>query len=177
MLILYGINNEAVSICKDLRHNWLSNEVLLFKANFISKIYAEESPSRQRFVERIKPGGAFEMNLDRARALSAIIIDGFSPAQLVHSGPLGSLPEDARELIVSALHQDYLEKTDIVELSKSIQIAVSDLSEKYAHFTSEWYSQPPAEQSRIEESFGEVRSCAKVLHELLEKLPKGVVLP
>jgi len=177
MLILYGITNEAVSICKDLRHNWLGHEVLNFDANYISKIYAEASPSRERFVERIKPGGAFDMNLKKAKALSVSVIDGFSPAQLVDNGPLGALQDDTRALIKRVLHNDYLEKTGIIELSESIQIAASDLSDAYTHFVKEWYSQPPAGQARIKESFEKVQSCGKALCEALGKLPKGVVLP
>jgi hypothetical protein len=177
VFILHGILNDAVLISKDLRHNWLGHEVLPFEDEYIAMIYVEDSPSRDRFAERIRPGGTFEHYIGKAKALSAIVVQGFSPAQLVDDGPLLALSDEGRALIRSLLHDEYLKQTGIESLSLSLQAAVSDLFERYKHFVKHWYSEPRAAQEEIKESFGDFQRSAKVFDEVLESLPKGVVLP
>lgn len=170
------IDNQATSVCKDLRHNWLGHEVLPFDAEYISRLYVGASPMRDRFEERIKPGGSFTTNMSKVNALSMTIVDGFSPAQQIDDGPLCVLRPEARALIKTALHKNYLEQTEIAVLAKSIQVAQRDLSSSYERFLADWYNDPKLEQARIKEGFEQVQYWARILFEFLGKLPKGVVL-
>lgn len=174
--LAYGRDNEAICISKKLRHDWLGNNVFLLDAEYLSSIYIEDSADRDSFDEMVRPQGAFEKYLDAAMTLSALIIDGFSPTLLVDDGLLDVLSEASRRLIREALHDQYVEQTEIAHLAQSIQMAVNDLSASCNHFIKDWYGKPPVEPASIKQGFEEIQRTAKILYERLGKLPKGVLL-
>lgn len=160
-----------------LRHSWLENQIILRRTNFISLLYLNNSNERHAFEERIKSGGEFDSNLHEARVLQQAMVDGFSPARLVDSGPLIRLPEDVRSLMKDVLHKAYLAETQIDKVAASMEPAIEELAQSIKHFSGVWFQGASVDSQEIETSFRAIQDRAKVLHEILGSVPRGIVLP
>lgn len=173
----FGADSEVSRICKALRHDWLVNDILFFSADSVSKIHAGLLAGRDSFDQRVKEWGGADGSLTKAKALSAQIVDGFNPVQRIDECPIVALQEDARALIRKAFSDNCPDQAKIRELSQAVQVAVAELADGYSRFLADWDTEPPVEQTRIQESFEAIRRAARVLHELLGELPRGVLLP
>ena len=179
MLILRGMPSDAALQRGLLWHSWLKNQILKTDAGYVAYIHSRPSllEERESFEQKIQPGGEFELRLDEARRFARDMIDGFSPAQLVDSGPLANLSDEVRASLKSALHGEYLEQTLIEERTGRIAEAVQELGQALGEFRDVWYRRPHSGANLISESFEQLQARARDLHEMLGDLPEGIVLP
>lgn len=179
MLILRGMPCDAALRRGLLWHSWLKNQILKMDSGYVVQMHRRPSlqEERESFERKIHAGGEFESNLDDARQLVLNMVEGFSPIQLVDSGPLAIMSVKAREAIKSVVHREYLIQTRIEECIMPITSAIDELELAYREFASTWYQHPSADQAAIQKSFESLQHCARNLHELLGRLPEGIVLP
>lgn len=169
---------EAALLRGSLRHSWLENEIIDRRPDDIAKWYGTFSPERVSLEKGISPKGEFYLRLGKARELADIMITSFSPAQLVENSVLARLPMDVKQLIKGILHNTYLEKTGIAELTSPLEDAINKFALELQHFTETWYSsRPPAGSEAVRGGFLRLQERARELHEILGCLPEGIVLP
>jgi hypothetical protein len=162
-----------------LWHSWLKNQILKTDAGYVAYIHSRPSllGERESFEQKIQPGGEFELRLDEARRFARDMVDGFSPAQLVDSGPLANLSDEVRVSLKSAVHGEYLARTLIEEHTGPVAEAVEELGKALGEFKDVWYRRPPSGAGLIKENFEQLQARARVMHEILGDLPEGIVLP
>jgi hypothetical protein len=162
-----------------LWHSWLKNQILKMDAGYVAYMYSRTSllEERESFERKIRPGGEFESRLDEARRFAHDMVDGFSPAQLVDSGPLANLSAEARAGLKSIIHGEYLEQTSIEERSGPVAEAVDELGKALSDFRDVWYRGPHSGADQIRAGFEQFQTRARALHEMLGNLPEGIVLP
>lgn len=179
MLILEGLKCDAALRRGLLWHSWLKNQVLKMDAEYVAQMHSRSylREERESFEQQIQPGGVFEKNLQSARLLARTMVEGFSPGQLVDTGPFTSLSAEARDIVKAAIHREYLDETHIDRLVEPIGFAIDKLETSFREFSEAWYQQPANEESTIQEKFEQLKAHAIILHELLGCLPEGVVLP
>lgn len=179
MLILSGIECEIALQLSLLRHSWLKNQILKMDAGYVVHMYGRPSllEERESFERKIQLGGEFESKLRLCRKLAHGMVEGFSPAQLIELSPLGGLPVETQEIIKSVLHREYLKETGIAQWVEPMEQAIDSLEKAFSQFTNVWYQPPPVQRSVIQEAFEGLQQYARVLHELLGRLPEGIVLP
>lgn len=179
MLILRGMPCDAALQRGLLWHSWLKNQILKTDPGYVAYIHSRPSllEERESFEQKIQPGGEFESRLDESRRFSRDMVDGFSPAQLVDSGPLANLSDEVRASLKSAVHGEYLEQTLIEERTRPVAEAVEELGKALGEFKAVWYQRPRSGANLIRESFEQLQARARVLHVMLGNLPEGIVLP
>jgi hypothetical protein len=162
-----------------LWHSWLKNQILKMDAGYVAHMHSRPSlrEERESFERKIQPGGEFESRLDEARRFALEMVAGFSPAQLVDSGPLKGLSEEARAGLKSAIHGEYLEQTSIEERTGPVAAGVDELGEALGEFRGVWYGRPQARAEEVRAGFEQLQARARALHEILGNLPEGIVLP
>jgi len=179
VLILRGMPCDAALQRGLLWHSWLKNQILKMDAGYVAHMHSRPSllEERESFERKIQPGGEFDSRLDEARRFAREMVDGFSPAQLVDSGPLTSLSTEARAGLKSVIHGEYLEQTSIEERSGPIAGAVDELGKALSDFRDVWYQRSQAEADQVRAGFEQLQARARALHEMLGNLPEGIVLP
>jgi hypothetical protein len=178
MFVLEDVQCEAENLRGQLHHSWLKNELLsMLRPDSLVKMHETQSLKRASFEEKIKPAGKFSQWIRDARRLCEIMMDGFSPAQLVESGPLAALPAEVRALTKEVLHGAYLRQSGIEELRGPLQSATEELSDELEDFAKTWFQAPPAESSQIAAAVERVVEYARKLQEVVERLPKRIVMP
>lgn len=179
MLILRGMPCSAALRRGLLWHSWLKNQILNMDAGFVVRMYSHPAlrEARESFERKIQPGGEFEAKLHDARQFVQDIIGGYSPAQLVDIGVLSSLSAEVRASIKATIHQEYLAQTGIEQHTELIANAIDNLEQALKEFADAWYRQPVLEESLLKSRFEQSQARARTLHNELEKLPEGIVLP
>lgn len=179
MLILRGMPCDAALQRGLLWHSWLKNQILKMDAGYVAHMHSRPSllEARESFERKIQPEGEFESRLDESRLFARDMVDGFSPAQLVDSGPLANLSAEARASLKSAVHGEYLEQTSIEERTGPVTEAVNELGKALGEFRDVWYRRPHSEAEQIRAGFEQLQTRARALHEMLGNLPEGIVLP
>jgi hypothetical protein len=178
MLILKGMPCSAARLRGILRHSWLKNQILGMDAGFVVQMHGRPSlhEARESFERKIRPGGEFDLRLSDARQLVRDMVEGFSPAQLVDSGPLAALPAETLAAIKSVIHREYLSETRIEQCAEPIAAACDLLADALRDFSDVWFGRA-AGLGMVRKSFEQLQLRARALHEQLEKLPEGIVLP
>lgn len=171
MLTPWQIPCEASIRRGQLKHSWLENQVLNKRAEDVVTF-------RQR-------GGwpalenEFEEWVKDARTLAAELTDGFSPAQLVDTvTPFRRLSEKDKQRIKQPLHAAYLENSGITNLRLLLQEAAESLDKALKELLEEW--QQPATSGSDQAlcaAWSVFVERATNLKNVLERLPKGIVLP
>jgi hypothetical protein len=177
MVILENPPREAQDACARLRHSWLEHMILERNPERVAQMHGLTSSRREAFEKLIEPNGEFHQYLAEARRLVQIMVDGFSPAELVDKSALGCLPTDVLVLIKGILHQVYLTQSNIAHAAHHVKNAVEDLSNELQLFAGVWFDSPPSDYNTIKERFKGVQNRAQVLHAVLGRLPKGTILP
>jgi hypothetical protein len=162
-----------------LRHSWLKNQILTMDAGYVIQMRGRPSlhEEREAFERKIRPGGEFESRLGEARKLVREMVDGFSPAQLVDSGPLAGLSPEARAAVKSVVHREYLSRTMIEKCVGPAAAACDALEDALRKFSDDWFRQPYPGAVVIRKRFEELQQRARALSESLGDLPEGIVLP
>ncbi len=179
MLILRGMPCDAALQRGLLWHSWLKNQILKMDAGYVTHMHSRPSllEERESFERKIQPEGEFESRLDEARRFARDMIDGFSPAQLVDTGPLAAISAEARASLKEVVHGEYLKQTSIEARTEPVAAAVDELGKALRKFRDVWYQQPRADAEQIRAGFEQLQTRARALHEMLGNLPEGIVLP
>lgn len=160
-----------------LRHSWLKNQILPINPDYVVRVH--NSPSlldvRRDFERLIGTNGEFSVHLDVAAQLARNLDTGFSPAQLVDSGPLAIVPNDTRKIIKSRIQAEYLDSNRIEEQRAPIVNAARDLRKALNEFAASWFQRPPVGEDVIRDGFVRVQTNAAVLQDVLGNLPEGFV--
>ncbi|MET0621810.1 MAG: hypothetical protein ABW250_02410 [Pyrinomonadaceae bacterium] len=178
MLILKGIPCSAARQRGILRHSWLKNQILGIDAGFVVQMRGRPSlrEARESFERKILPGGEFDLRLGEARQLARDMVDGFSPTQLANSGPLADLPAEVLAAVKSAVHREYLSETGIEQREGPLNAACDLLADALREFSDVWVGRTSG-PNMLRKSFEQLQLRARALHEQLEQLPEGIVLP
>ncbi len=178
MLILKGMPCSAARQRGILRHVWLKNQILGIDAGFVVQMRGRPSlrEARESFERKIRPGGEFDLKLEDARRLGRDMVEGFSPAQLADSGPLAGLPPEALAAVKSAVHREYLSETRIEQRVGPLSAACDLLADALREFSDAWFERA-AGAMVLRKSFEQLQLRARALHEELEQLPEGIMLP
>lgn len=155
-----------------LRHSWLENQVFDFDSGYVASLWRDG-----QWTERIK--FSFPRRLQQALELADGLVEAFSPAQLVETiAPFKILPKTLRTKIGAAVKGAYLAVSDLSSQAEPLRIAILALRDEFAALSGLW------EMPRTPENEAAVRCCwdniqvkGKVLHTVLDEIPKGVVLP
>jgi hypothetical protein len=161
-----------------LWHSWLKNQILKMDPDYVLRMKSRPSLQEERlaFEQWIQPGGEFESKLNDARQFAGVMVEGFSPAQLVDRGPLLKLSTNVREAVKSVIHREYLAQSLIEDCAGPMADAIDDLDKALKEFSGIWYRKPAAGHDLIRRGFEQLQVCAKALHERLGALPEGIVL-
>ncbi len=154
-----------------LKHSWLENQLLNKTADEVVYLWKETGWGAL--------DNEFSMRVSETITLAENLVQGFSPAQLVDSlAPLARLDQETRDLIKQAVHKAYLESSGITELSQPLCKAAKALEAALDQLRTVWRRPVTvANEKDLKNAWQMVSTQAKALHAVLERLPKGVVLP
>lgn len=151
-----------------LRHTWLDRRLMYgLKVDRDKWLRASAGDP----LPRVLAGIPFQ--LEKLGALLNLMVEDFSPAQLVDSGPLGGLPQELRQLLREALHKAYLASGEIVLLQQTLRDAIEGFTAAAARIETAWRSGDRNEKDFL---FDELSAQACRLRDALA-LPQGVILP
>jgi hypothetical protein len=155
------------------------NQILKMDAGYVIHMRGRPSLHEERdaFERKIRSGGEFDSRLNDARRLVREMVSGFSPAQLVDSGPLAGLSPEARAAVKSVVHSEYLSQTMIEKCVGPVAAACDGLEAALKEFSDAWFRQPYPGAVAVRKSFEELQRRARTLHESLGELPEGIALP
>lgn len=166
-----GIISNSDIVRARLKHSWLENQLLNKTSQEVVYLWAETGwPALENeFSERVKD------TLNLADDLE----NGFSPAQLVDRlAPFAKVDQEAKELIKQAVHEAYLESSKISDFRMPLREDAMALGEALDELHKAWQLPVTEGHEQILRSvWQKVSIKAKALHTILERLPKGVVLP
>ena len=155
-----------------LKHSWLENQVRNKDADDIVMLW--QAQLWQDVLEINFPD-----RIQRAIVLAENLMTGFSPSQLVDVlSPLSSLPDPQKERLRVTLHEIYLARCPIESLAQQLHDAAKALEETLAKLRECWTLPPSAEaEQKVRASWQDFREDAERLYKVLEKVPRGVVIP
>lgn len=164
-----GLYCPAGSVRGQLKHSWLENQILNKTTGQIAELRRSGWPALlEEFPERLK----------QAQRLADEVEVGFSPTQLIDRlRPLRGLPQGERREIGAAVHAAYLERVDTEILREKLTAAAASLAQALARLRAEWETSAVASDARLQETWEEVLVEAARLVEVLDELPRGIVLP
>ncbi|MFH2124586.1 MAG: hypothetical protein ABIJ50_14030 [Pseudomonadota bacterium] len=171
MLILSGIACSQAILRSQLKHTWLENQLGNKSEDDIVFFWQGPGwPSLER---------EFRGRVSEAEQLINDLESGFSPAQLVDQLPmLVGLADDTKAAIKQAVHEVYLERSGIEELKKPLNQALSVLKDALARFLSAWgQPQSPESEQELRQVWRALSRCGEEFRNLLDRLPRGIVLP
>ena len=155
-----------------LKHSWLENQVRNKDADDVVMLW--QAQLWQDVME-----SSFPDCVQKATALAENLVTGFSPSQLVDElSPLSSLPDSQKERLRVTLHKIYLVRCPIESLAQQLHDAVQALEGTLAKLRECWVLSPSAEaEQKVRASWQNFREDADRLYQILEEVPKGVVIP
>lgn len=171
MITTRGLECSANLMRGRLKHSWLENQILNKSAEDVIFLFRN---SGWRALERV-----FLARVDETITLAADLENGFSPQVLVDKlEPFKRADESVRVQIKSAVHARYMEVSRIQEMKTPCQEAASSLGSAITKLLEIWqYPIGEENEEALRSVWEEVAVRARDLHSILEKLPKGLVLP
>jgi hypothetical protein len=104
-------------------------------------------------------------------------VDGFSSARFLDIlTPLIKLPDSVKESLRSRLHGDYLTQTKVTCLVAPYEKTLKSLRTSLQSLRDAWKLPRPDGADMLQKSAAEVIVCAAQLRDILERIPKGLVL-
>lgn len=169
MLTPWNIPCDANTLRGQLKHSWLENEVLNISIETVITLWRRgEADLAARSAMRVQ---------DLSR-LADSLAEGFSPAQLVDTlKPFGGLSTENKAAIKAAVHAAYLESSGILTLQAPLKTAAMGMEAALQELSRAWSLPHPQGESAVRMAWEGVREKASALIEMLELLPKGIVLP
>jgi hypothetical protein len=153
-----------------IKHHWLENQVLNKSADDVAFLWhnvgwralTEEFPAQMKLAE----------------ALAQDLTNVFSPAQLVDALPcLASLATEQKRNIRDAVHQAYLDSSELTQPKQALIAEVARLNAAIQLFINLW-AQPRGAtlETKIRTTWDSVLLHARATHEILDSLPRDVIL-
>ncbi len=165
----WNIPCDANDLRGRLKHSWLENEVLQYRSDNVVNRRRDGSWKRDGRI------AAHEDRIADLMELADGLVDGFSPAGLVDRlEPLEALAPEAREMVKAAVHQAYAERHGMEELAVSLKAEAEYFRQSFVSFKKAWED---GDDAALEDAWDQVLQQAQALVAVLEKLPRGVVLP
>lgn len=161
-----------------LLHEWEKGFGFGISIASVEAWYSGSSKSAsRRFAARLEQDGDFAQCLMQTRELVKAMVDGFSPKQLIDQGVLASLPSEIRDKLKTAVHERYLAETTITDLKHSLSEAIRDLETAILKFAAAWKAEPPHNAEEVKRGYTTVQDAARHVRDVLDQLPKGILLP
>lgn len=169
MLTPWNIPCDANTLRGQLKHSWLENEILYISVETVITLWRQGGADlAARYAVRVQ---------DLSR-LADSLAEGFSPAQLVDTlKPFGGLSTEMKSAIKGAVHAAYLESSGILALQAPLKAAALGMEAALQELSRTWALPQPQGEYSVRAAWEGVREKASALIEVLERLPKGVVLP
>lgn len=171
MLILSGFACASAILRSQLKHAWLENQLGNKSEDDI--VFFWQGPGWPALEREFPP------RVTEAEELIKNLESGFSPAQLVDRLPmLAELADDTKAAIKQAVHEVYLERSGIVELNQPLNQALTPLKDALDQFLSVWRQpQSPESEQEVRLAWQVLSRCGEDFRNLLDRLPRGIVLP
>jgi hypothetical protein len=171
MLAPWNIYCEGENLRGVLKHAWLENDV--------------EKISSERAVERCRRNSGWRMldvdfpvRLEQAHQLADNLEELFSPAQLVDKcSAYTALQDSLREQLKRAVHDAYLESSEIAEMKAPLQKAIAEFENAVAEFRPAAIKCADSDLSVGRQAWERVLTQAGSLKTILTALPHGIVFP
>ncbi len=172
MIVLHGFDCPANIVRGRLSHSWLANRILTKSEGDVLLLWRE-------FAEWEELGAQFLEEADAAIELADTLEQGFSPARLIDMlSPFTGLAEDTRQELKQVLHALYLKETQIDQLKEPLQEAGEAIKLALEELKESWLlPRTDGNAAQVAAKWNAVLSSARKLQTILEKLPKGIVLP
>lgn len=169
MLTPWNIPCDANTLRGQLKHSWLENEVLCISIETVIALWRQgRDDLAARYAVRVQ---------DLTRFADSFV-EGFSPAQLVDTlKPFGGFSTEERTAIKVAVHAVYLESSGILALQVPLKAAAMGMDVALQELSHAWALPQPQSEGEVRAAWEGVRVKARTLVMILERLPKGVVLP
>lgn len=167
----WNISCRAAVVRGQLKHSWLENQVMNKSADDVVHLWNEIGwPAlEQDFAARVQ----------EAIRLAEGMVSGFSPAQIVDRiAVFQEIPTEIRDMLRGAVHEEYLQCTELPADSARLRDAATVMGEAVNTLLGAW-NNPRTEQgaSDIRQAWNEVLEKARQLAQVLDDLPRGIVLP
>ena len=181
-IVLLGWPCETEDIRSLLSHDWLGNRILRLNAEVVAEMHGEESDDREEFESYLLLGGRYEQYLGDLKKLVNTVIDGYSPAQLVSSTVLNTLPNRTQKQIKMIIHDTYLNvclsgTNTIEDLQNALSATADTFEATLTDFCKSWLCSRDVSSHTIKCKFENVLRQASDLREVLSQLPRGIILP
>jgi hypothetical protein len=166
---------HANTLRGQLKHSWLENQVIANDDDDIASFWKDGWViSGVDVVETM-----FPYYLSQTFKLADNLAEGFSPAQLIDQlGPFKEISDDLRGQVKKAIHEAYLEASNIAALAEPIRKCARDLEPELNKLRSLWkVPHSPEGEIEVRGCWEDIQEKGAALHEQLEKLPRGVILP
>lgn len=162
--------SRATVVRGRLKHSWLENEILNKTPEVVVLLRHGAGWSALRH---------FLNDAKQAVALADEIESGFSPARLVDEcAPLAALAEDQRNVIRTAAHEAYLACFDARGAANRLSETASDMQMSLSRLLAEWDKSDDAmSDAELLACWQAVLDRAELLRDVLDALPRGIVLP
>jgi hypothetical protein len=169
-------SSAALKSC--LLHEWEKGFGFGIGVEHVERWFTQHPTSAScKFASRLACGGAFVLAVAQMKELTSGMVDGFSPKQLIDQTALRTLPSELRDRLGSAVHDRYLAVTRIVDFQSALSKAVNALETAILDFGDTWRTENRSNVERVRRSYTTLLDAARVVRDLLTRLPRGIVLP
>lgn len=180
-MIYVHVGCEAAELREELWHDWLKNDVGIIPAADVAAEFPKEwrSKYRQSFEGKIAQGGSYDKRVEQVYELVDRVPDGFSPARLLDAGPIAEMPEEARQLVASYVHERYLREAAAADWGSGIRRSVKAFKKALEGVREAWGRDSQASNAAqgVEDALVGLQKAALKLRAALESLPRGFVIP
>lgn len=153
-----------------IKHSWLENRILNKTPEVICALWLNGD-------WRALHGEFLDCEQD-AEDFGRTFVESFSPARLVDLvGPLTRLDSGDKAALRTWLHAGYIAKQAVGKLAPMYMKAFEDLRESLAALRNTWLLSRPEGKQQLHDCARRVLISAGHLRDIMEQIPKGLVLP
>ncbi len=162
---------SAAVISGRLKHSWLENQILNKMPDVVVLLrHGAGWPALERFLD----------DANEAVELADKVEFGFSPAMLVDNcAQLDVLLKEQRDSLREAVHDAYKQYfNNVDDVSIRLRKAAQDMQKALSDLMDEWNKSDDAVSDDVlRDRWNTVIEKAEILRDVLDALPKGIVLP
>jgi hypothetical protein len=154
-----------------LKHSWLENQLLNKDSDDIVRIWRKGNwPALDH---------EFSSRIAEALRLADALCEVYSPGRLVQSlAPFSFLKAATRLELAAALHQQFLERSGMVQLSEDLKQTLVNLEGQLDVLRCLWpAARSEMAASRISKAWEEIHESSSRVYVYFASLPMGVWLP
>lgn len=153
-----------------IKHSWLENRILNKTPDAICALWLTGD-------WKALNGEFLDCERD-AEMFGQTFVESFSPARLVDLvGPLTQLDSGDKAALRTWLHEAYLAKQSVSKLAPMYMKALVELRGGLAALRKAWLLSRPEGRRQIHDCARRVVASAGRLRDIMEQIPKGLVLP